>query len=92
MEFKVQLVISEGESERVVEDIVTLEKEFDSLEDLGLTIEEAKGILRTLQQRIVNQQTAVFNREHRDCRQCGNRGDRRGAMESSFEHCSGTSN
>ena len=49
MEFKVRLVILEGESEQVVEDIVTLDKEFRSVQDLGLKVEEGKDILRALQ-------------------------------------------
>ena len=73
MEFKVQLVISEDESERVIKDIVILEKEFKPIEDLGLKTEEAKGILRTLQPRIVEHQRETFNRDHRCCPQCGNR-------------------
>ncbi len=84
MDFKLPLVISEGDSELVVEDIVTLEKEFRSIEELGLKLEEAKDILKTLQQRIVEHQTELYNRQHRCCEQCGKRRRSKGRYQIVF--------
>jgi hypothetical protein len=79
MKFRVQLVI-EGGNDRpdVVEEIGVFQRGRLSAEDLGLTLAEARELLRSLQQAVVTEQTTQFAEEQTHCPSCGAQRGRKG--------------
>ena len=72
MKLKIQVVFAEEDDmPRAVEEITLLEKNDSRLEDLGLTLEESKEFLSSLQRRIVERQAAGYAKRHRACTSCG---------------------
>jgi hypothetical protein len=72
MRVKLQLVMcSDDGHEDTVTDIVTLKKDAQRIEHLGLTLAEAKQLLKTIQQRLLQQQVDAFLAAHAHCRTCG---------------------
>src|SRR5712691_11370184 len=73
MKFTVQLVAStdDGQEEAVLE-VAVLEKEYQRVEHLGLTLAEAKQLLTQLQQQVVECQAAAFLVPCLQCPACGN--------------------
>ena len=70
MKFTLHVVIEDDEGHRELEDIITLEK-FTGPSDLaGLSLEESKRVLHSLQTLIVRQQAADYTRTHRCCPEC----------------------
>lgn len=72
MRVKLQLVISndQGQGESVT-DVITLDKDTQCIEHLGLTLAQSKKLLSTLQQRLLQQQVATFLDRHSTCLDCG---------------------
>ena len=61
MRVKLQLVIGSDEGqEETVTDVITLNKHSQCIEHLGLTLAEAKQLLRTLQRHLLQQQVDTF--------------------------------
>jgi hypothetical protein len=61
MRVKVQLVIcSDDGQEETVTNVVTLKKDAQRIERLGLTLREAKQLLNTIQKRVLHQQVEAF--------------------------------
>ena len=61
MRVKLQLVIcTEDGQEETVTDIITLQKDAQRIEHLGLTLKEAKQLLTTIQKRLLQYQVAQF--------------------------------
>ena len=61
MKIKVQLVVcAEDGREEQVQEVAILEKTHQRIEHLGFTLAEAKSILKTLQQQLVEQQATAF--------------------------------
>lgn len=74
MQIKIQLIVpSDDDQEETLEEVVTLEKEFEHLEQLGLTLTESKNILKQIQQTVIERQTAAYLKKHRQCERCGKR-------------------
>ena len=72
MRVKLQLVICHGDSqEETVTDIITLKKNHQCIEHLGLTLAESKQLLSTLQRHLLQQQVATFLATHATCPDCG---------------------
>jgi len=72
MKIKVQVVIeSESGSQEAVEEVACLERDALRAAELGLTLAEAKSLLRGLQQTIVTQQVNQHVAEHSQCAACG---------------------
>jgi hypothetical protein len=72
MRVKVQLVIcADDERADTIHDIAVLEKDCHRIEQLGLTLSEAKQLLTQLQQRVVAQQASIFVTTHSTCEACG---------------------
>lgn len=72
MRVKLQLVICPDDGrEETVTDVVTLKKEHRRIEHLGLTLAEAKQLLKTVQQRLLQQQVAAFLASCSACPDCG---------------------
>src|SRR5262245_13761545 len=64
MRVKLQLVMCSDEGqEETVTDVITLDKNHQRIEQLGLTLAEAKQLLSTLQRHLLQQQVDAF----RDC-------------------------
>jgi hypothetical protein len=72
MKIKVQLVLcAEDGREEEVQELAVMEKSHQRIEHLGLTLTEAKALLKTLQQHLVEQQTTAFVAAHAQCDRCG---------------------
>jgi hypothetical protein len=70
MRCKVQVVI-ETESGEQAHEIARLEREATELEQIGLTLAEAKALLMDAQEIFVQQQVAEYLKRHQDCPECG---------------------
>jgi hypothetical protein len=72
MRVKLQLVMCSDDSrEETVTDIVTLQKDSTRLEHLGLSLKEAKQLLTTIQQCMLQHQVEAFLASHSTCVDCG---------------------
>src|SRR5215510_13468150 len=72
MPCKLQLVICTDDGcEETVTDLVTLTKHCKRIEHLGLTHAEAKQLLNTIQQRLLERQVTAFLAAHAHCETCG---------------------
>jgi len=72
MRLKLQLVLCNDQGdEETVTDVITLNKNHQRLEHLGLTLAESKQLLSTLQQHLLQQQVDTFLDTHATCPDCG---------------------
>jgi hypothetical protein len=72
MRVKLQLVMCDDEGhETTVTDVVTLKKDTTRLEHLGLTLKEAKQLLKTIQKKLLEQQIDRFLATQSQCPDCG---------------------
>ena len=72
MRVKLQLVICHDEGhEETVTDVITLNKNHQRIEHLGLTLAESKQLLSTLQRHLLQQQINTFLNTHATCPDCG---------------------
>jgi hypothetical protein len=72
MKVRVQLIVcaEEGQAETAYE-VAVLEKDYQQIEQLGLTLTEAKHLLKQLQQHLVEHQAAAFLMRRSQCPACG---------------------
>jgi hypothetical protein len=72
MRVKLQLVLCSDEGqEETVTDVITLNKNNQRIEQLGLTLAEAKQLLSTLQRHLLQHQVATFLDTRATCAACG---------------------
>ena len=72
MRVKLQLVISHDDGhEETVTDVITLNKNHQRIEHLGLSLAESKHLLGTLQRHLLQQQVTTFLDTHSTCPDCG---------------------
>src|SRR5262249_61737160 len=72
MRVKLQLVMcSDDGREETVTDVVTLQKDSQRIEHLGLTLKEAKQFLTTIQKRLLQHQVEAFLDGCSTCPDCG---------------------
>src|SRR3989475_9749455 len=72
MRVKLQLVMCNDQGdEETVTDVITLNKNHQRIEHLGLTLAEAKHLLSTLQRHLLQQQVNTFLDTCSDCPDCG---------------------
>ena len=72
MRVKLQLVMcSDDGQEEIITDLVTLKKDTQRIEHLGLTLTEAKQLLTTMQKRLLQHQVAMFLDGCSTCPDCG---------------------
>jgi hypothetical protein len=72
MRVKLQLVLCSDEGqEEAVTDVITLNKNNQCIEQLGLTLAEAKQLLSTLQRHLLQHQVATFLDTRATCAACG---------------------
>src|SRR5215469_8136633 len=72
MRVTLQLVICHDDGqEETVTDIITLNKNNQRIEHLGLSLAESKQLLSTLQRHLLHQQVTTFLDTHATCPDCG---------------------
>ena len=71
LRFKLQLVAMADDELVSVEDVVVLNKDHERLEQLGLTLAEAKALLLELQRQVLTRQIAAFLTSRTPCPTCG---------------------
>jgi hypothetical protein len=72
LRFKLQLVVVADDDQQVsVDDLVVLTKEHERLEQLGLTLAEAKALLLEVQRQVLGRQIAAFLASRTSCPSCG---------------------
>ena len=72
MRVKLQLVICDDDGQHTtVTDVVTLKKHCQRIEHLDLTLKEAKQLLKSLQQRLLQRQYEAFLAASAPCPDCG---------------------
>src|SRR5262249_17282027 len=72
MRVKLQLVLCNDQGdEETVTDVITLNKNHQRIEHLGLTLAESKQLLSTLQQHLLQQHVHTFLDTCSDCPDCG---------------------
>lgn len=84
MTFKIELTAISAGGETDTVEIALLDKDTEQIEDLGLTLNESKSLLRELQRQIVQRQAAVHAEGHRGCPVCGTRRRRKGSYTALF--------
>jgi hypothetical protein len=72
LQVKLQLVVVTDDGEQVsVDELVVLNKDHERLEQVGLTLAEAKALLLEVQRQILSGQIATFLASHTACPTCG---------------------
>ena len=72
MKFTVQLVAwTDTGHVETVQEVAVLEKESERVEHLGLTLAEAKQLLKRLQHHLVERQTTAYLAARAHCQACG---------------------
>jgi hypothetical protein len=71
LQIRVQVVVVSEDGEEIVQDLANLAKEHECIEQLGLTLSEAKEILRELQRQVLERQIAAFVGSRVACPSCG---------------------
>jgi hypothetical protein len=72
MRVKLQLVISHDDGrEETVTDVITLNKNNQRIEHLGLSLAESKQLLGAIQRQLLQQQINTFLDTHSTCPDCG---------------------
>src|SRR4030095_12026762 len=84
------VLCSDDGHEETVTDLVTLKKDSTRLEHLGLSLKEAKQLLTTIQQRVLQQQVETFLASHSTCADCGATLQVKGSHTRSFRTLFGT--
>jgi hypothetical protein len=85
MKFRVQLVIQDDNgAPEVIQEMSEWQRGALRAEELGLTLTEAKELLRGLQQAMVAEQTVAFAEEQTHCPSCGKHRARKGQHEIVF--------
>jgi hypothetical protein len=82
MRVRIQVIVeSEANEAPVVQEVATLERGPLQPEGLGLTLAEAKDLLRGVQETMVAEQVAEFVAQHERCPDCGRRRPHKGRHE-----------
>src|SRR4051794_3106486 len=85
MRVRIQVIVeSEAGAPPVVQEGATLERGPLQAEGLGLTLAEAKGLLRGVQEAMVARQAAEFVARHEGCPDCGKARPRKGRHEIAY--------
>ena len=71
LRFNVQLVMIAEDGEETAHELIVLDKEHERIEQLGLSLAEAKLLLRELQQQVLERQIAAFLGCRVVCPACG---------------------
>jgi hypothetical protein len=69
MKFIIQL-ITQGEAGEAIKELASLERENERVEEIGITLLEAKTLLAALQKEVVEHQIAAYLDARQRCPQC----------------------
>ena len=83
IEIKLQITDDDGTS-LAEDDVLVLEKGHHHVEEVGLSLAEAKDLLARLQERVVSAQASCFVTEHRHCSSCRRRLRKKGSYDTTF--------
>ena len=91
MRIKLQLIMcnDQGDAETVT-DVITLDKNHQRIEHLGLSLAESKQLLSTLQRHLLQLQVTTFLDTCSDCPDCGAPLDLKARASRSFRTLFGT--
>lgn len=70
MQLTLQIVITDESGVSRTEELMTLQRSGDALNDIGLSVSESKRLLNTVQQSVVQQQADEYTRQHIQCPHC----------------------
>ncbi|MDJ0718922.1 MAG: ISKra4 family transposase [Prochloraceae cyanobacterium] len=71
MKIKIQVVVESEHGERqIVQEVTQINRDCLQPENLGLSLAEAKTLLKNTQQVLVKQQIAEYEKQHSSCQQC----------------------
>lgn len=70
MQLTIQITMVDKSGHRHTEKLLTIEKQTDSPNDIGLSLSESKRLLNTIQQSVIQKQATEFLDEHRVCPCC----------------------
>lgn len=71
MHIKIQIIINDDdEQSEIIEDVVHLEKQPTEHNNIGLSLQESKLLLQTIQKKIVLRQAEYYIKSHRCCSEC----------------------
>jgi len=70
MKFRLQLILDDADSHTQIEEVIELERNHDQGYCAGLELQEAKQVLKILQQKIILQQAKLYTQSHRHCPCC----------------------
>ncbi|MDV3002978.1 MAG: ISKra4 family transposase ISSysp6 (plasmid) [Chroococcopsis gigantea SAG 12.99] len=74
MKVKIQIIIeSDNDTAPVIQEIAQFERKSLQAENLGISLTEAKALLRNTQEELVHQQISEYERQHSKCLQCGSK-------------------
>ena len=74
MKVKIQIVIeSDNDTAPSIYELIQIERNSLQAENLGLSLTEAKTLLRNTQQNLVEQQTTEYEKQHSNCLDCGSK-------------------
>jgi hypothetical protein len=84
MKIRVQVVIESDSCPPLIEEVAALERGVLRPEELGLRLEEAKGLLRAVQETMIAQQVEEYVDQQVRCSECGQPRPRKGKHEIVF--------
>ena len=91
MRVQIQVRIISDDETVLSEDVIAcFDKGDDQLEEIGLSLEQAKAVLAGAQVSLVAAQAASFLTRHRDCEQCGRHLQSKGRCRILFRTAFGT--
>jgi hypothetical protein len=70
MKFELRLCITTDEGAYLEQDVFAFSRTDFALETIGLTLEDSKGLLKAVQQVVVEKQVKQFLEEHQHCQSC----------------------
>lgn len=70
MQLTLQIVITDESGVSRTEELMTLQRSGDALNDIGLSVSESKRLLNAVQQSVVQQQADEYTRQHIRCPHC----------------------
>src|SRR3990167_8537759 len=71
MRFTIKLTIDDGSATETIEEVIQINKGFSDCDIVGLSLQESKQILKTLQSKIVFEQAKKYIESKRMCSSCG---------------------
>lgn len=85
MEFTIQIKMKDPESgNQILENICLLNKEYQQLEDIGLSLAESKIILQHLQEKVVSMQINKFLESKKCCESCKKKYRKKGSYPMTY--------